>query len=129
MIKAYVVGISTHQEGEDIEVRYSIHKNGEMIAQKKKYQNYKKPSLVTHFALLALLKDLKNYSEEDTKVIMYDSAVNEQLRGTSTTKNKEALRLAKKVNEELLKFNYSVEISDVTGDNKEILAWNKVLEF
>ncbi len=129
MIKAYVVGISTHQEGEDMEIRYGIYKDGELLVQKKKYQNYKKPFLVTHFAILALLKELKNLPKEDTQIIMYDSAVNELLRGTSTTKNNEALKTAKKVNEELAKFDYPIEILDVTGNNKELLAWNKVLEF
>lgn len=129
MIKAYVVGISNYQEGEDIEIRYAIFKDDELLVQKKKYQNYKKPFLVTHFALLALLKELKNHPKEDTQIIMYDSAVNELLRGTSTTKNSEALKMARKVNDELAKFDYPIEILDMTGNNKEVLAWNKVLEF
>lgn len=129
MIKAYVVGISTHQEGEDIEVRYAIYRDGEMLAQKKKYQEYKKPFLVTHYAILALLKDLKKYPDEETQIIMYDSAVYELLKGTSTSKRKEALRMAAKVNRELEKLNYPIEVLDMTGNNKEILAWNKVLEF
>ncbi len=129
MIKAYVVGISTNQEGEEIEIRYSIFKDGENLAQVKKYQEYKKPFLVTHFAILALLKDLKKYPKEETEIIIFDPSLFEQLRGTSTSKNREALKLSAKIKEELEKFDYPVKIHDVTGKGQEKLEWNKVLEF
>jgi len=129
MIQAYVVGISTHQEGEEIEIRYSIFQDGKNLTQEKKYQEYKKPFLVTHFAILAFLKDLKKYPKDETEIIMYDSAVMEQLNGTSTTNNKEALSMAKKVINEIEKLDHTIKISDVTGNSKEKLAWNKVLEY
>lgn len=129
MIKAYIVGISTYQEGEDIEIRYSIFKDGELLEQKKKFQGYRKAFLVTQFALLSLFKELKKYPNEDIKIIMFDSAVNELLRGTSTTKNAEAIRVARKVNEELRRFDKEIEIFDVTGNNDNILDWDKALDF
>jgi hypothetical protein len=129
MIKVYVAGISTNQVGEEIEIRYSLFKDGENLAQVKKYQEYRKPYLVTHFALLALLKDLKKYPKEETEVIIFDPSLYEQLRGTSTSRNNEALKLASRIKGELDKFDYPVNIHDVTGKGQEKLEWNKVLEF
>lgn len=127
MIKAYLVGISTPYENEDIEIRYRIYKDEELIEEKKILQNYQKPSVVSHFAVLTLLKELKKYMNEEITIVINDAALYEQIRGTSTTKNANVLKMANKVRQELNKFKDSITIKDVTGNHEELSKWNDEL--
>ncbi|GEM_PF-2750758 len=86
MIKAYLVGISTQYENEDIQIRYRIYKDQELICEKLIFQGYKKPLVVSHVALLTLLKELKKYMKHEIIIVINDAALNEQIRGTSTTR-------------------------------------------
>jgi len=129
MINAYLVGISTHYENEDIQIRYRIYKDQELISEKIIFQGYKKPLVVSHVALLTLLQELKKYMKYEITIIINDAALNEQIRGTSTTKNKDVLKMANKVREELNKFKSSVTIKDVSGNHAELVKWNDILQF
>lgn len=127
MIKAYLVGISTHYENEDIEIRYRIFINEEFVSEKTIFQEYKKPLIVSHVALLALLKELEKYMEYDITIIINDAALNELIRGTSKTKNNEVLKMSNLVREELNKFN-SIIIKDVSANPVELKKWNDELQ-
>ena len=127
MIKAYLVGIANPYENEDIQVRYRIYKDEALIAEKNIYQGYQKPSVVSHIALLTLLKELKQYCNDEITIIINDAALNEQLRGTSTTKNANALKVAGKVKEKLYKFK-SITIQDVSSNREELMKWNDELK-
>lgn len=129
MIKAYVVGIPAYQENEEIEIRFRVYKEDELISERKVFQGYKKPLLVSHFAVLALLKGLKKLPREETEIYIYDAALNEQLRGTSTTRNTEVRKLAAKIKEELSLLDYPVKIIDLSTNHKELLIWNEILDF
>ena len=129
MIKAYLVGISTQYENEDIQIRYRIYKDQELICEKLIFQGYKKPLVVSHAALLTLLKELKKYMKYEIIIIINDAALNEQIRGTSTTKNMDVQKMANKVREELNKFKSSVTIKDVSGNHTELVKWNDILQF
>jgi hypothetical protein len=127
MIKAYLVGISTQYENEDIQIRYRIFKDQELLCEKRIFQGYKKPSIVGSTAMLTLLQELKKYMENEIIIIINDAALNEQIRGTSTTKNVDVLKMAKKVREEINKFKGSVTIKDVSGNHAELVKWNDIL--
>ncbi len=127
MIKAYLVGISSQFEGEDIEVRYRIYKDGELISKESVLMEYKKPAIVGQIALVRLLKELEKYINEEIVIIVNDPALCELIRGTSTTKNQVVLNMAKRTKEKLAKFNNYV-IKDVTGDRKELEKWNEILQ-
>lgn len=129
MIKAYLVGISTQYENEDIQIRYRIYKDQELICEKMILHGYTKPLVVSHVALLTLLKELKKYMECEIIIIINDAALNEQIRGTSTTKKPDVQKMAKKVREELNKFINSVTIKDVSGNHAELVKWNDILQF
>ncbi|GMQ58771.1 hypothetical protein AN1V17_31670 [Vallitalea sediminicola] len=127
MITAYLVGISTYQENEDIEVRYCIYDENELVCKESVWREYKKPLVVTHWALLTLLKKLKEFGDSDITIKINDGALYEQINGTSTTKNKDVLVAAKKVRERL-KHYPRVTIKNVGIDNDELNEWNKILE-
>lgn len=128
MIEAYVVGISTHYENEDIEIRYRIYKDQELVCEKSIFQEFRKPLVVSHVALLNLLKELEKYMEDEIKIIINDAALNEQIRGTSKTKNKNVLKMATIVREELNKFKGSVIVKDVSANPTELMKWNDILQ-
>ncbi len=128
MIKAYVVGISTQFENEDIQIRYRIYKDEELICEKLIYKEYKKPLVVSHAALLTLLKELKKYMEYEITIMINDPALNEQIRGTSTTPNQYVLKMADRVKEGLNKFK-SATVKDVSGNHTELVKWNDILRF
>ncbi|MCC5911054.1 MAG: hypothetical protein JJT76_11525 [Clostridiaceae bacterium] len=128
MIKAYFVGISTHYEGEDIEVRYSIYEDQELVCKKSVLREYEKPAIVNQVALVALLKELEKYMDQEIVVIMNDAALNEQIRGTSQTKNKDVLKMLRFTKERISKFNNSITIKDVSNDKVELAKWNEVLK-
>lgn len=127
MIKAYLVGILTHYENEDIEIRYRIYKDQDLICEKTVFQDYEKPLVVSHVALLTLLKELEKYMGHEMIIIINDAALNEQIRGTSKTKNEGVLKMANLVREELNKFKGSIIVKDVSGNSAELSKWNDIL--
>lgn len=126
MIKAYLLGISSQYEGEDIEVRYRIYEDQELLCKESIIMEYKKPAIVGQVALITLLKELEKYRDEEIVIIVNDTALCEVIRGTSTTKNKDVLKMATETREELLKFGNSV-IKDVSVDRVELAKWKEVL--
>lgn len=129
MIKAYVVGISTHYEGEDIEIRYSIFNDQELLCNRSVFKGYKKPLVVSHVALLILLKELKKYKSNEIVILINDASLMEQISGISQTKKIDVLRMASKVKQELNKFGDAVIIKDVSKDSVKLREWNDVLRF
>src|SRR5690554_4521420 len=127
MIKAYFVGISTDYEGEDIEVRYSIYKDDELLCKKIVFEEYVKPALVNQAALVSLLRELKDHSHEDITIIMNDPALNELLRGVSQTNNKDVIKMTKYTRGQINKFD-SITVEDVSQDKDELDKWNIILQ-
>jgi len=128
MIKAYLAGISTHYEGEDIEIRYQIFSNEELVDKKSIFIEYKKPAIVGQIALITLLKELERYIGNEITIFINDPALNEQIRGTTSTKNKDVLKMARLTREELDKFENWVTITDVSTNSKELGKWNEILK-
>ncbi|MDR5660003.1 hypothetical protein RH915_10930 [Serpentinicella sp. ANB-PHB4] len=129
MISAFLEAVSTNYEGEDIEINYSIYDNDELVSKKTLLKDYKKPAIVGQFALIILLKELASYEKEgsEIKIFINDPALNELVRGTSGTKNKDVLKMARKVKEALDKFENPIIIKDVSIDSVEIAKWNAAL--
>lgn len=127
MIKAYLAGISTLYEGEDVEVRYCIYKDDELLSKESVLMEYKKPAIVGQVALITLLKKLEKYIGQELIIIVNDAALCEIIKGTSTTKNKDVLKMAGKTREKLSSLGDPV-IKDVSGDSVELAKWNEVLQ-
>ncbi|WP_026477406.1 hypothetical protein [Alkaliphilus transvaalensis] len=128
MIKAYLVGISTHYEGEDIEIRYSIYRDEELIEKRTTFHEFVKPAIVNQVALLSLLKELEKYRGEEITVIMNDAAINEQIKGTTQTKNKDVLKISRITRDELRRFDPIILIQDISGNKNEIAKWDEILQ-
>jgi uncharacterized Fe-S cluster protein YjdI len=127
MIKAYVVGISNHYEDEDIEIRYSIHDDQEILCKKTVFKEYKKPLIVSHVALITLLRELKKYKGKKIVILINDASLNQQIQGRSQTKKTEVLKMANKVRVELNKFGDSITIEDVSNNSAKLKEWNELL--
>lgn len=126
MIKAYFVGISTQYEGEDIEIRYSVFNEEELIVKKKLFLDYQKPALVGHVGIITMLRDLEKYKKEEIIVYINDGSLYEAINATSGTKNKEVLEKAKETRREIKRFD-ALEIVNITGDYKKTVEWDQVL--
>lgn len=126
MIKAYLTGITTQYEGEDIEVRYRIYEDEELISKKSIMIGYKKPAVVGQVALITLLKELENHMDKEIVVVINDAALYEVVMGTSTTENRDVLNMARDTRKAWMKFKNAV-IQDVGGERAELAKWNEVL--
>ena len=128
MITAYLVGISTYQENEDIEIRYSIYKDDELICKKNCWAGYKKAPLVTHTAIDILLKKLKQYKDEDIIIVINDGAVYEQLNGTSGIKKQDIRKVAKNLKKKIDSFAGRIVIKNVSTDPEAKKDWNNKID-
>ncbi|WP_053956401.1 hypothetical protein [Inediibacterium massiliense] len=128
MITAYVVGISGYHEDEDIEIRYSIYDNQELVCKKSILKEYKKPAVVSLFALIEVLAELEKYEDQEITIVINDAALNEQIRGTSTSKNKYVLKTASMTREKIKEFKNPIIIKDVSNDRVERSKWNEILQ-
>ncbi|WFD09636.1 reverse transcriptase-like protein [Tepidibacter hydrothermalis] len=127
MIKAYLVGITTYYEGEDIEIKINIFKDEESLLKQSYFKQYRKPAVVEHVALLDTLKRLEQYKGEKITIVINNPSLYEQIRGTSTLKNEEALKMTKEINKQLKEFENSITIKDVSNDKDGLKQWKEVL--
>lgn len=127
MIKAYLTCISTFYEGEDIEIRYSIFQDGELVEKKLFFENYRKPALCGLVSAQRLLKDLEKYLDEEIVIVVNDGSLYEMLKGTSKTTKQEVQFLGKKVRKSLEQF-HDIDIENVSGDHLKIQEWNDILK-
>lgn len=127
MIKAYLTWISTPYEGEDIEIRYRIFKDEELILKKSTLEDYCKPALCGLLSVGKLLKVLEDYIKEEIVIIINDGALYEMLKGTSRTKKQEVQQMGSKIRKAVDKF-YNLEIENVSGNNIEMLKWDEILK-
>ncbi|SMB95282.1 hypothetical protein SAMN00017405_0365 [Desulfonispora thiosulfatigenes DSM 11270] len=128
MITAYVVAIPSYYEGEDIEISYCIYDNQNLMCKKSILKEYKKPAIVNLIALREVLKELEQYMDRKIVIVMNDTALNEQISGTSTSKNKDVLKMASIVREKIKKFTNPIIIKDVSNNREELVKWNDILK-
>ena len=128
MITAYLAGISNPFEGEDIEIRYCIYDDQEVICKKSILLDYQKPSIVGQVALIKLLNEMKEYRGKDIVVIVNDSTMNEIVKGTTTTKNADVQKIAVKSRQKFDRFK-NIVIKDVSKNHEELVKWNEILKF
>lgn len=127
MIKAYLTAIPTLYEGEDIEIRYSLYQDQIAIKKESIYVEYMKPSIVSGTALLTLLRQIEIYKKEDILVVINDSSLHELIKGSSTTKNGDVIKMGNIIRKRLLKFEH-LSFVNVTKDKKGLAEWREILE-
>ncbi|RBP69009.1 hypothetical protein DES36_102152 [Alkalibaculum bacchi] len=128
MITAYLVGIPAYYEGEDIEIRYSIYRDEELICKKSIYQDYIKPAAVGIKAYIALIEEFQKIDGDEFTVIINDPALNELIRGTSTTKNGAVLKALSQMKRKVDRFNKKLTVIDVSNHYEDIIKWDEELK-
>lgn len=126
MIKAYFFGMSTLYEGESIEIRYRVFDGEELLIEKNDLLGYRKPAIVGHIGMKRLLNDLEKYMDREILIYIHDGALFETMKGTSSTKKREILEVAKGTREELDRFT-NLKIVNIDGDHEMIKEWNEIL--
>ncbi len=127
IMKVYLAGIPSMYEGEDIEIRYSISEDKNLVAKEAVVLEYEKPAMVGPVALKTVLKRLGEWSEREIEIWINDAALYEFVRGTSTTKNKDVMKMVRQIQKELSRFN-SITIKDVSTNHKELLEWDEAVQ-
>lgn len=127
MITVYLAVIPSYYESEEMEIRYRIYNGEELVCKKNIFKSYKKPSISQLVGLQAVLKELKEYDDEDILVIVNDGAIKEQIEGTSGTKNNDIIRMAKIVRSELDKLTNPITIKNIGSDSVELKKWDEIL--
>lgn len=128
MITAYLAGIPNFYEGEDIEIRYRVFEDGNEILKKSLFKDYKKPALVSLFALITFLKDMEAYKESPIAIMVNDAALMELIRGTSTVKDREVIKWAASAREKLSDFKMAT-LRHAGNDSQELAKWDEILTF
>lgn len=128
MIKAYLAGISTTYEGEDIQVQYCILEDEALIAKQAVFLDYRKPAIVGQVALQTLLNVLKDKADQDIVICMNDATIREVIKGTTTTRNQDVLKMAVITRKRLSRFPKLV-IQDVGKDPEALAEWTEMLKF
>ncbi len=127
MIKAYLTWISTPYEGEDMEIRYRIFKDEELIVKQSIFEEYTKPALCGLVSMSKLLKELEKHIKDEIVIVINDGALFEMLNGTSRTKKEEVQYLGHKVRKAIDKF-YDIRIENISGNHLEIQEWSNILK-
>lgn len=126
MIKAYLTWIATPYEGEDMEIRYRIYEDEELIINKSNFVDYCKPVLCGLVSIEKLLNVLKNYKDQNVIIIINDGALYEILNETSMTKKREVQNKGAEIRGEIDLFS-NLEIQNVSGNHIEMTKWNEIL--
>lgn len=127
MIKAYLTWISTQYEGEDIEIRYRIYEDEELLCKESIFMGYRKPAVLGQVAIIKLLKELERYMDKEIVIIINDGSLYDVLMGTSATKKKDIKEMAIETRKEINKFE-NIVIENVSGDHVEMAKWNEILK-
>jgi hypothetical protein len=127
MINAYLAGITSPYEGEDIEIRFCICEGQKILSKKSILLDYQKPAMVGLVALKKLVEELKAHKGKEIAIIVNDPALYELVRGTSTRKDIELQKTAEIMRKELMRFD-NIVIKDISKDHTEMMKWNDLLK-
>ena len=127
MIKVYLAAFPMLYEGEDIEVRYSLFQDDLPVRKESVYSEYMKPAIVGMHSILTILLKLEEYKDEEITVILNDASLYEIIKGSSTTKNGDVLKMASKMKKQLAKFK-NLSFINVAKDKASLAKWKEILE-
>jgi hypothetical protein len=128
MIKAYLAAIPTLYEGEDIEFRYCVYDDEQVLFKESVLLGYRKPAIVGQFSIITLLKRLADYKNKEIIILINDASLQEFLKGTSGTRNIDMLKMARETRKHIDRFE-NLKIVDVSNSKSERLKWKNEVEF
>lgn len=127
MIKAYLAAFPMLYEGEDVEVRYRLFQDDILIKKESIYLEYMKPATVGINSILTMLQRLEEYKEEEITIVINDASLYEIIKGCSTTKNVDVLKIASKMKKQLANFK-NLSFINVTKDKLSLVKWKEIIE-
>ncbi len=86
-----------------------------------------KPAIVGLNSILAMLQKLEEYKDEEITIMINDASLYEIIKGCSTTKNGDVLKMASKMKKQLVKFK-NISFINVTKDKASLAKWKEILE-
>lgn len=124
MIKAYLAAIPSLYEGEDIEVRYSVFQDEVLYKRESDFLEYEKPALAGLISVITLLRKLEKYKDQEITVFINDASLHELLKGSSTVKNGEIVKMASKVKKQSGKFE-QLAFVNVNKNKEQLDMWKE----
>ncbi len=128
MKQLYVEGIPSYHVMEEMQFKYVLYDGDEVLKKKEVYHEYRKPALIGLYSVILLIKEFPDLKGEEVEVIVNDGALLEQIKGTSTTKNRDILKVAELCRKNLNKFGGKLVFTSVTGKHEEMVKWESKLK-
>ncbi len=124
----YALGTPAYHEQDEMVFKYVVYDQEKVVSEKTVYHEYRKPSIVGLYTILLLLKEIPEYKTEEVTIIVNDGAILEQIKGTTTTKNTDILKVAKLCRNNLRSYSSTISIESVAGTYKGKLDWERKLD-
>lgn len=124
----YTQGLPAYHEADEMQFKYAIYDGEKLVDSLELYNDYKKPVLTGLYSIILLLKEVKQYRKEGIEIVVNDGALIEQINQTTTTRNRDVLKVADLCRKHLEKFGDNVTITSVAGNHEAKVNWEKKLD-
>jgi len=124
----YIESIPSYHEQEEMHFSYAVYENDVLINKKSIYHDYRKPGLAGLYSIMQLFKVFPEYKGEALTLIVNDGALLEQINGTTTTKNKDVLKVAQLTRKHISKFSDRIQFMSVAGKHEAMTEWKNKLD-
>jgi hypothetical protein len=127
MKTVYLEVTPAYHEQEELVFNYAVYDDEKRLKRDTLYFEYRKPAIAPLFGVMQVLKELKTYQKDEILFIVNDGALVEQLKGTTTTKNADVLKVAELARKHVLKFSNQVSFKSIAGEYQAMLNWESKL--
>ncbi len=129
MYTIYLLTTPAYHEVEGMVFRYVMYDEQENVVKSGELEHpYRKPLLTGMYGIMEVLKAIPEYKREAITFIVNDGALVEQVNGTTTTKNRDVLKVAHLTNKHMNKFSGRIVIKSVSGNHEQMKEWEKKLD-
>lgn len=128
MKKIYILETPAYHEMDEMLFKYAVYENDVLVETREVYHEYRKPMLAGLYSIIILMKEFPQYKNQPLEIIINNGALAEQIKGTSTTKNKDIIKVAELVRKQIGKYSSQLEIRSVAGNHDDMVEWKEKLE-
>ena len=128
MKKLYVEGLPSYHEMDEMVFKYVLYEDNELLEAKTVYHDYRKPALTGLYAVILLMKEFPKLKNQEVEIIMNEGALLEQIKGTSTTRNRDILKVADLCRRQMSKFGGKLKLVSVSGNHEGKVEWESRLD-
>lgn len=127
MIRIYVEAIPAYHEADDMTFKYVVYEEETLVKVETTYHDYRKPALVGLYSIMLLIKSFPEYQNIEVEAIVNDGALIEQIKGTTTTKKKDIIKVAELTRAQLSKYGNKLKVLSVAGTHEKVVDWERKL--